>query len=101
MDLEMCLLEGKPIVSNDDVLAGSKAKVEKWERSSSLSMMIIKSIISETIYGGFPSCDNAKIFLRLLDRKNFLEAIARKFRELYKAGMYSFYTGLYDNNRVV
>lgn len=78
MDLEMCLLEGKSIISNDDVSAGCKAKVEKWKRSSSLSLMIIKSIISETICGGYPSYDNTR---------NFLEALSQKFRESYKAGM--------------
>lgn len=43
-----------------------------------LSLMIIKRTIYKTIYGGVPSCDNAK---------DFLEAIGQKFKESNKANV--------------
>lgn len=56
------------------VPAGFKAKLEKWEWSSRLSLFILKRIILETTYGGTQSCNNFK---------DFLEAIGQKFRESY------------------
>lgn len=41
MDTGMYLLEGKPTIFNDDASAGSKFKLEKWERLNMLSLMII------------------------------------------------------------
>lgn len=68
----MCLLKSKCTVTYDDVSTGTKAKVEKWERPNWLSLMVIKRTISESIYGGIPSSDNAI---------DFLEAIGQKFKE--------------------
>lgn len=59
MDLDVYLLEYKPVVSSDDISSGSKTK----EKSNFLSMMVLKRSISETICGGIPSCEIVKEFL--------------------------------------
>lgn len=30
MDLDLCPLEGKPIITNNGVSVGTKSKIEKW-----------------------------------------------------------------------
>lgn len=55
--LDMCLLDGKPTISEDDVSVGSKA-IWKWEMSNMLTLTIIKKTIWEAIFGGATSCDN-------------------------------------------
>lgn len=69
MNLDMCLLEAKPITIDVDV--SIKARLEKWEKSR-LSLMVIRQTILENIYGGIPSPDNVK---------DFLKAIGQKFKE--------------------
>lgn len=65
LDQNICLSEVKPSASNDDIF--SKASFDKWERSNILSLMANnKWTISETIFGGISSIENAKNFLRPL-----------------------------------
>lgn len=62
MDLDMCLLEANPSVSDgDDVI--TKAVLDKWKRSNRFSRMFIRKTISENNFGGIPSSDNVKYFL--------------------------------------
>lgn len=72
MDLDMCILEDKPIASSDERLSDIKSRLEKWERSNRISLMIIQRSISETICGAFSSYDTVK---------EFLDAIGQKFKE--------------------
>lgn len=55
VDLDICILEDKPLVSFDDSLSKTKAKLETWERSDCRNLMIIKRSISDTIRVGVPS----------------------------------------------
>lgn len=75
MDLDMCILEDKPIASSDERLSDIKSRLEKWERSNRISLMIIQRSISETICGAFSSYDTVK---------EFLDAIGQKFKNLMK-----------------
>lgn len=70
IDLAKCLLERNSMIYDDDVSAGSKSKLQMYERSNKLSLMIIKRTISKSINAGVPSYDNAKDFLEAIDQKN-------------------------------
>lgn len=50
IDLGMSLLEDKRVVSSDDSSSVTKGKLEKWERSNSLNLMIIKRSDSKIIH---------------------------------------------------
>lgn len=60
MDLDMCQLEAKPFASDDDLLA--KAKVDEYERSNMVNLMVIKRAIFETIFCGILSTEKLKSF---------------------------------------
>lgn len=60
MDIKLCLLEDKSIVSSDDSSSETKVKLEKWERSNLLSLILVKRSISNTIRDGMPSCEIVK-----------------------------------------
>lgn len=77
-DLDTCLLETGPSASDDDLFA--KVRVDKWERSNRISLMIIKRNIFKSILDGFSATKSAK---------EFLEAIRQKFKESNKAETYN------------
>lgn len=54
LGLDMCLQEDKPKVLDDDNLTGTKSRLEKWEISNRLSLIIIKRTISEPSIVAFP-----------------------------------------------
>lgn len=61
-------------VSDNDLL--EKARVDIWERSNRLNLMVSQRTILKTIFGGFQSSEIAK---------DFLEGTCQKVNELDKA----------------
>ena len=60
MDLDIALREDKPIATTENA---NEAKIEKWERSNRMSVMIMKRSIPETCRGSITEDSNAKKFL--------------------------------------
>nr|XP_027119481.1 uncharacterized protein LOC113736618 [Coffea arabica] len=50
-------------------LPNEKAAYERWERSNRLSLMLIKSHISQSIRGSIPDCDRVKAYMKAIDEQ--------------------------------
>ncbi|XP_057734771.1 uncharacterized protein LOC130950272 [Arachis stenosperma] len=66
MDLDIALREEKPTFTPENL---NEVKIEKWERSNRMSVMIMKRSISEAFQGSITEDKNAKQFLK--DVKKF------------------------------
>ncbi|CAN6713433.1 unnamed protein product [Malus baccata var. baccata] len=78
MDLDLALREDEPAPLIDDSTPDQKMKFGKWEKVNRMALMVMKRTMSDTVRGGFTTCDKAK---------DFLEAVGAKFRESEKAQM--------------
>ncbi|XP_048423734.1 uncharacterized protein LOC125469826 [Pyrus x bretschneideri] len=83
MDLDLALREEKPAAITAESTADHKAKVEKWERTNRMSLMIMRKAMAPSVKGGVPKQDNAK---------DFLAAVGEKFKESDKAETGTFLT---------
>ncbi|KAB2604291.1 retrotransposon protein [Pyrus ussuriensis x Pyrus communis] len=83
MDLDLALREEKPAAITAESTADHKAKVEKWERTNRMSLMIMRKAMVSSVKGGVPKQDNAK---------DFLAAVGEKFKESDKAETGTFLT---------
>ncbi|XP_020426582.1 uncharacterized protein LOC109950850 [Prunus persica] len=75
LDHDLALREEKPEVTANSN-AEQKQKLEKWEKSNRICLLVMKKSMTETICGGITESENAK---------EFLEAIGLKFKESEKA----------------
>jgi len=57
MDLDIALRQDKPIATEKNA---NKAKIEKWERSNRMSVMIMKCSIPEAFRDSITEDSNAK-----------------------------------------
>ncbi|KAL1330189.1 hypothetical protein AAHE18_12G092900 [Arachis hypogaea] len=65
MDLDIALREEKPTSTPENL---NKVKIEMWERSNRMSIMIIKRSISETFRGSPAEDKDAKQFLKDVEK---------------------------------
>ena len=60
MDLDIALRQDKPIATEENA---NEAKIEKWELSYRMNVMIIKRSISEAFWDSITEDSNAKKFV--------------------------------------
>ncbi|XP_016652698.1 PREDICTED: uncharacterized protein LOC107882021 [Prunus mume] len=75
LDHDLALREEKPEVTANSN-AAQKQKLERWEKSNRICLLVMRKSITETICGGITESENAK---------DFLEAIGLKFKDIEKA----------------
>ncbi|XP_017698371.1 uncharacterized protein LOC120113082 [Phoenix dactylifera] len=69
MDLDLVLRVDEPSVPTESNSPTNKASYERWERSSRLSLMLIKSCISKGIKGSIPDCHKTKDFMKAIEEQ--------------------------------
>ncbi|CAL2240346.1 unnamed protein product [Prunus armeniaca] len=75
LDHDLALREEKPEVTANSN-AAQKHKLERWEKSNRICLLVMRKSITETICGGITESENAN---------DFLEAIGLKFKDIEKA----------------
>ncbi|CAL8132315.1 unnamed protein product [Prunus armeniaca] len=75
LDHDLALREEKPEVTSNSN-AEQKQKLERWEKSNRICLLVMRKSMTKTICGGITESENAK---------DFLEAIGLKFKESEKA----------------
>ncbi|XP_024641115.1 uncharacterized protein [Medicago truncatula] len=65
MDLDLSLREDRPVATPDNP---NEAKIEKWDRSNRMCLMIIKRSIPEMIRGSIAESESAKGFLETVEK---------------------------------
>ena len=63
MDLDYAIRTKRPPALINDSIVEKRANLEKWERSNSMSLMIMKHSIPDTIRGAMLENESAKSFL--------------------------------------
>ncbi|XP_028057286.1 uncharacterized protein LOC114261243 [Camellia sinensis] len=69
MDLDLALRVDEPLEPTDESSAAEKSAYDKWERSNRLSLMLIKSYISQSIRGSIPPSDKVKNYMRAIEEQ--------------------------------
>ncbi|XP_028068292.1 putative disease resistance RPP13-like protein 3 [Camellia sinensis] len=69
MDLDLVLRVDEPPEPTDESSAAEKSAYDKWERSNRLSLMLIKSQISQSIRGSIPPSDKVKNYMRAIEEQ--------------------------------
>ena len=69
MDLDLALREERPASLNDNSSADEKARMEKWDRSNRMSLMIMKRSIPKTFRGSMSEEESAKKFLEEIKQR--------------------------------
>ncbi|XP_028114160.1 uncharacterized protein LOC114312148 [Camellia sinensis] len=69
MDLDLALRVDEPPEPTDESSAAEKSAYDKWERSNRLSLMLIKSHISQSIRGLIPPSDKVKNYMRAIEEQ--------------------------------
>ena len=69
MDLDLAFRENELPIFTDSSLPNEKAAYKRWERSNCLSLMLIKSHISQSIRGSIPDCDRVKAYMKAIDEQ--------------------------------
>ncbi|GJW03476.1 hypothetical protein Tco_1562332 [Tanacetum coccineum] len=69
MDLDHALRIDPPVPLTDASTSDQKRTYEHWERSKSMSLMIIKNSISFVIRGAIPDPQNAKEYFSFVDEQ--------------------------------
>ncbi|CAJ2664638.1 unnamed protein product [Trifolium pratense] len=65
MDLDLSLREERPVATAENVNA---TKIEKWDRSNRMCLMMIKKSIPEMMRGSIAESENAKKFLEAVEK---------------------------------
>ena len=68
MDIDYAIRKDKPTITDTSTIA-KKAVYEQWERSNCLSLMFIKTKISDRIHGSINQHDNVKALLKAIDEQ--------------------------------
>ncbi|XP_028060693.1 uncharacterized protein LOC114264288 [Camellia sinensis] len=69
MDLDLALRVDEPPEPTNESFAAKKNAYDKWERSNRLSLMLIKSHISQSIRGSISLSDKVKNYMRAIEKK--------------------------------
>ena len=69
MDLDLALRIDEPETSTEQSTQANCALYERWERSNRLSMMVIKTHISQSIRGSIPECRIVKELMGAIDEQ--------------------------------
>ncbi|XP_028108052.1 uncharacterized protein LOC114306929 [Camellia sinensis] len=69
MDLDLALHVVEPPEPTIESSAAEKSSYNKWERSNRLSLMLIKSHISQNIKGSIPPFDKVKNYIRAIEEQ--------------------------------
>ncbi|GMP84215.1 hypothetical protein CsSME_00037831 [Camellia sinensis var. sinensis] len=69
MDLDLALRVDEAPEPTDKSSAVEKSAYNKWERSNRLSLMLIKSHISQSIRGSIPPSDKVKNYMRAIEEQ--------------------------------
>ncbi|XP_028057285.1 uncharacterized protein LOC114261242 [Camellia sinensis] len=69
MDLDLALSVDEPLETTNESSAAEKSAYDKWERSNRLSLMLIKSHISQSIRGSIPPSDMVKNYMRAIEEQ--------------------------------
>ena len=67
MDLDLALRIDEPKTPTEQSTQANCALYERWERSNHLSMMVIKTHISQSIRGSIPECKTVKELMGAID----------------------------------
>ncbi|KAH7574473.1 hypothetical protein JRO89_XS03G0300600 [Xanthoceras sorbifolium] len=93
MDLDLALREDKPSTPTETSLPEEKSKYEKWEKSNSLSLLLMRSKMSNYVRSFVPGSENVKQYFA------GIENLVAKFEEdgafLFKEKEYKS-KGLFD-----
>ena len=87
MDIDYAIKKDKPTITNTSITV-EKALYEQWERSNRLSLMFIKTKISDGIRDSVDQHDNVKALLKAIDEqfvtsdKAFANTLIMKFSSL-------------------
>ena len=69
MDLDLALHMDEPSILTELSTQSERTLYKKWERSNRLSMMLIKTHISQSIRGSIPECKTVKDLMRAIDEQ--------------------------------
>ena len=69
MDLDLALRIDEPETPTEQSTQANCALYERWERSNRLSMMVIKTHISQSIRGSIPGCRTVKELMGAIDEQ--------------------------------
>ena len=69
MDLDLALRVDEPPEPTDESSAAEKSASDKWERSNRLSLMLIKSHISQSIRGSIPPSNKVKNYMKAIEEQ--------------------------------
>ena len=69
MDLDLALRIDEPETPTEQSTQANCALYERWERSNRLSMMVIKTHISQSIRGSIPECRTIKELMGAIDEQ--------------------------------
>ncbi|KAL5783550.1 hypothetical protein ACOSP7_008579 [Xanthoceras sorbifolium] len=75
MDLDLALREDKPSTPTETSLPEEKSKYEKWEKSNSLSLLLMRSKMSNHLRSFVPGSENVKQYFA------GIENLVAKFEE--------------------
>lgn len=78
LDLDLALCEDELPIPTDSSAPNAKGAYERWERSNRLSLMLIKSHISQSIRGSIRNCDKVKAYMKAIEEQfvSFDKALA-------------------------
>ena len=68
MDIDYVIRKDKPTITDTNTIT-EKALYEQWEQSNRLSLMFIKTKISNGIHGYADQHDNVKALLKVIDEQ--------------------------------
>ncbi|XP_009800617.1 uncharacterized protein LOC107802694 [Nicotiana tabacum] len=68
-DLDLVLWVEEPPILTELSTLENKANYERWERYNRLSLMLIKSHISQSIRGSIPNSDKVKAYMKAIDEQ--------------------------------
>ncbi|XP_019228841.1 PREDICTED: uncharacterized protein LOC109209929 [Nicotiana attenuata] len=68
-DLDLALRVDEPPIPTESSTPATKADYERWEQSDRLSLMLIKTHISQSIRGSIPNNDKVKAYTKAIDEQ--------------------------------
>ncbi|XP_009778094.1 uncharacterized protein [Nicotiana sylvestris] len=95
-DLDLALRMETPPIPTKSSTPEAKANYERWERSNRLSLILIKSHISQSIRGSIPNNDKVKSYMKTTD-----EQIVSSNKALASTLMMSLSSMTFDRSRTV
>ncbi|KAI9191681.1 hypothetical protein LWI28_011901 [Acer negundo] len=70
LDLDLALQVGKPAAIIDTSSNDQKVFHKAWEKSNRLSLMFMRMIVANNIKSIFPTTENAKEFMKLVEERS-------------------------------